>query len=439
MDSKLLVSALVLGSLAAAPRAARAADECTPSRLMVILDKSSSMTGTIGGVSKWSIATGALDSVATSYQNSIELGLMIFPEPNECSPGAVFVEPALGSRSDMMSVLGEAPPVGGNWTPMAQTLEVAAVEPSLTTPGGTPYVVLITDGWQWCDPYDASTRFAPVEAIASLNANGITTFVVGFGASVDALALNQMAVEAGTARAGCDPSGDTPDSPNPCYFQADDPAGLLDALNGVALEVSTEICDGLDNDCDGTVDEDLVQACTTACGIGAETCVDGSWTGCDAPPVSEETCDGFDNDCDGAVDTGCDCTGGDTRECGDSGNLGECSTGTQSCGTDGTWGDCEGANGPSNETCDNLDNDCDGSTDETDDDVGGLCAPGFSCEGGDCEPVDPATPPDDEGDPADGDDSGSCACAATNTDAGSLFGGLLLMLGVALTLRRRRR
>ena len=47
------------------------------------------------------------------------------------------------------------------------------------------YVVLITDGWQWCDPYDSSTRFLPVEAVEQLSIKGITTYVVGFGTGVD--------------------------------------------------------------------------------------------------------------------------------------------------------------------------------------------------------------------------------------------------------------
>jgi MYXO-CTERM domain-containing protein len=442
MQAKVLFGSLLVTAAAAAsaPRAAHAGDECTPSRLMIVLDKSSSMTGTIGGATKWSIATDALDSVAAGYESSIEMGLMIFPEPNECSPGAVFVEPGKYNRAAMIAELGAPPPAGGNWTPMAQTLEQAAIEPSLTGPGGTPHVVLITDGWQWCSPYDPATRFDAVDAVSSLNAAGITTYVVGFGGGVDALALNTMAVEAGTQRAGCDPAGDTPGSPNPCYYQADDPSELLAALMDVAIEVSSEECDGLDNDCDGEVDEDLSRGCTSACGAGTEVCVDGAWTGCDAPPVETETCDGIDNDCDGTTDPGCDCSAGETRECGDSGNLGACSTGTQTCSADGVWGGCEGAVDPSSESCDGDDNDCDGATDESEDDAGNICGPGFVCVDGGCEPSDPVTPPDDEaGADDEGDAASNCACSATGAGSGDVAGMLLLVLGVAVTLRRRKR
>ncbi|MGC4121350.1 MAG: putative metal-binding motif-containing protein [Myxococcales bacterium] len=67
-----------------------------------------------------------------------------------------------------------------------------------------------------------------------------------------------------------------------------------------------------------------------------------------------------------AGDAGETCTGTQTRPCGS--DEGECVPGTQSC-QNGTWGSCQGATGPSTEVCDDLDNDCDGKTDSDDPDL----------------------------------------------------------------------
>jgi hypothetical protein len=69
-------------------------------------------------------------------------------------------------------------------------------------------------------------------------------------------------------------------------------------------------CDGVDDDCDGSFDEDFVSTATN-CGVGAcaatgsTSCVSGGVVdSCapGAPAADDATCNAMDDDCDGSVD-----------------------------------------------------------------------------------------------------------------------------------------
>jgi hypothetical protein len=90
-----------------------------------------------------------------------------------------------------------------------------------------------------------------------------------------------------------------------------DPVPVCDPLLGA----QAELCDGEDDDCDGTVDENANDAgadCTVGVGAcqrqGLETCVNGGIL-CIGQPgqPDDEECNLIDDDCDGLADEGLNC------------------------------------------------------------------------------------------------------------------------------------
>jgi hypothetical protein len=129
-------------------------------------------------------------------------------------------------------------------------------------------------------------------------------------------------------------------------------------------------CDGVDDDCDGKVDENYAKVDTT-CGSGSchaagkTSCVDGHVVDSCVPPpncqcaATDTTCNGVDDDCDGDVDEDFAST---STSCG----VGACaSTGTNSCVNGSVVNNCTPGTPAANDaTCDGVDNDCNGATDE---------------------------------------------------------------------------
>jgi len=130
---------------------------------------------------------------------------------------------------------------------------------------------------------------------------------------------------------------------------------------------TTEVCDSRDNDCDDEIDENLIISTSElgACSINTETCIEGVYTPNNEYNPIAEICNNIDDNCDGIVDEGitCVCNPGETRSCGEN-DIGACSYGTQTCQSDHRWNICIGEMLPSNEICDNIDNDCDDEIDE---------------------------------------------------------------------------
>jgi MYXO-CTERM domain-containing protein len=152
---------------------------------------------------------------------------------------------------------------------------------------------------------------------------------------------------------------------------------------------TTEVCNNIDDNCDGLVDNGVLPGVGEACGSGLGTCslgiyacVNGKLTCNTTSQPMTETCNGLDDDCDGVVDNGtfptvgmdCLCPGLDAAKVG----VGVCKGGKLACrGKAGIV--CEGCVLPSMEICDGKDNDCDGKADQE-----ANCPSGFGCREGAC-------------------------------------------------------
>lgn len=120
-----------------------------------------------------------------------------------------------------------------------------------------------------------------------------------------------------------------------------------------------EDCNDVDDDCDGQTDENLGYS---ICGKGVcsqeiqTSCVDGTWESCDPYfGADDEQCNLLDDDCDGLTDDGLG-----TYSCG----KGRCKHSVANC-ENGKKGSCDPYLGARSESCNNIDDDCDGSTDES--------------------------------------------------------------------------
>jgi putative metal-binding protein len=168
------------------------------------------------------------------------------------------------------------------------------------------------------------------------------------------------------------------------------------SCQGACNPAGLDVCDGIDNDCDGAIDNGAT------CPDPAQQCLNGTCQPCQ--PNMVEACDGVDNDCDGVIDNGAFCPNGDICV---NGACGGCVPAVEAC--DGIDNDCDGVidnaatcpnpndfctNGvcggggciASPEVCDGVDNNCNGLTDEQN---GLLLCPGGACVNGMCTGCQP--------------------------------------------------
>lgn len=225
---------------------------------------------------------------------------------------------------------------------------------------------------------------------------------------------------------GATGSGTTRNCMVPVGFSATD--GDCDDFDNRRAPGKTEVCNGLDDDCDSQVDEGLTGATTwpDADGDGYGWALGAPMSGCaggnrapndgdcddanrDVNPGATEVCNLRDDDCDNQVDDGAKvrCGEGWCARYGPTCNAADCVPGT-----------------PNLERCNALDDDCDGVVDD-----GELCGEGGACVAGKCTQSDGGVEAPSDGGAQQGPRGETTGCTTAPT---------LALAMVAVWLRRRR-
>ncbi|MFL5318577.1 MAG: putative metal-binding motif-containing protein [Myxococcaceae bacterium] len=263
---------------------------------------------------------------------------------------------------------------GGGVDPVQLKIDLPCTIPFLPDPSAKYALTLraIDGGFDWltasagpglsaCDP-PARATFGGSDARAIGDPAGDFVF------AAELAPINVLALDSDSDGFGAPDSGD---------YRCAGPAtsSTYDDCDDTRFDVhpnASEVCDGIDQNCDGVIDDSVTDspACEKFQGVcagstkPASLCIDGGWSACTAAQYgplyeSPETvaCDGVDNDCDGTIAQKHRCE----RQ------LGPCrGKFVDVCFLEN--GECQPKDyGPWFEdverTCDGIDNDCDGVTD----------------------------------------------------------------------------
>ncbi len=228
----------------------------SPGNLLVVFDRSGSMSDPWGGVPRYEAAGAALITAITPLQDLLTVGGVLFPSmpssasttceptnPNHWLPGGACLN-AVGpscevtaiTESDQISFrpaaefIAELPNQwflsGAGMTPLEEAVNRADEALASATLGGTIAVVIMTDGEPTCGDLPENVE----NVVAQWLSDGIQTLVVGLpGSATAADLLTSLAVAGGTD----------------AFIEPDDPAALQDEISSLVtatVQFETNAC-----------------------------------------------------------------------------------------------------------------------------------------------------------------------------------------------------
>lgn len=234
-----------------------------PPNVMLVLDKSRSMinyswdddgSSQTADVTRWYSLHGTVDSIATQYEQGMNLGLTLFPSQaatseygEACLVSAVPEVPtAPGNAAAILAAIPEAESMDiYGATPAAAGIATALAHLETLEDGRPAAMILITDGAANCslgewgaDLFNNYDEDLPLLVADAWERAGIPTYVIGIDIQTESLAPNTMPREKLDEVAQL---GGVPQAGEVGFYDATNADALMSALDEIASSVSCTV------------------------------------------------------------------------------------------------------------------------------------------------------------------------------------------------------